>query len=646
MPLLPEAVARIGRRSRRRAAAALFAVAAYALLPAAAVGAGLAELSPGLVADLSSKSPDAAYTALVHFNAGSGAERIALVEGFGFRVVAELRAIDVLVVSGRLGRLSSLASHPWVSYIEDNAQLQYYGSTALWASRVGVVRSAAGGGPYRDAGGNILDGNGLAVAIVDSGVDATHPDLAHRVVTNWKAALGEDLGPGSHTDHSSGHGTHVSGIVAGDGTASRGTFRGVAPGAKLHVFSSGEALSVAFAVISLEEIYDNYSAYSPPIRVVNNSWGNPAGSKYSPGGAVERLVKKLVQDKGVTVVFAAGNSGGNGNGDATSGYCKDPTPGVICVANYDDNETGDRDFALDGSSSRGKNDQPDTYPDISAPGAFITSTFMPTSGALYGSFVFPDPAWQPYYGDAGGTSMAAPHLSGIVAMLLQAKPTLTPAEVEDILVDSAHKFTAGAPYVPDPQNPDGTTSFDKGAGLVDAPAALADARVKVAGQNAASPTLLASGDGGDYPVWGAADIVSVTASPSAGGITYSVGIRAADDRPPVNVGLRVTANVDGRARRTTVNLTPAGQVVPLAAESPSDNPETAEASWATRNGNTVTFFVSYHELGDPAPGSPAHNAFASTFIGAIQDVAPSPMPPSTGLDVFLRPLYGPAFTVN
>ena len=79
------------------------------------------------------------------------------------------------------------------------------------------------------------------------------------------------------------------------------------------------------------------------------------------------------------------------------------------------------------------------------------------------------------YATLSGTSMAAPHIAGIVAQMLQANPNLTPAQVEDILEDTARPITTGAAYHADPANPTTGTSFDKGHGLVDAEAAVAEA---------------------------------------------------------------------------------------------------------------------------------------------------------------------------
>jgi serine protease AprX len=156
------------------------------------------------------------------------------------------------------------------------------------------------------------------------------------------------------------------------------------------------------------------------------------------------------------------------------------------VASTYDRDAGDRNGPVSSFSSRGKADitttpgdeaDPATWPDISAPGQFIVSTCrytLPVCWAHAGQVADPPNA----YSELSGTSMAAPHISGIVAQLYQVKPGLTPAQVEDFLEDSAYKFSFDqadnfdASYTADPFNPDDTSSFDKGHGIVDVVAAV------------------------------------------------------------------------------------------------------------------------------------------------------------------------------
>jgi uncharacterized membrane protein YgcG len=153
----------------------------------------------------------------------------------------------------------------------------------------------------------------------------------------------------------------------------------------------------------------------------------------------------------------------------------DPTGGVMMVGSYNDKGIGDRDAVMSTFSSRGKAGDPTTYPDLSAPGDRITSACRPYLTICSTGFA---PMNGPAVTDIGtfntisGTSMAAPYVAGVVAQLFQANPSLTPAQVELILEDTAHQFESGAGYEADPRNGGSLTSFDKGHGLVDVAATL------------------------------------------------------------------------------------------------------------------------------------------------------------------------------
>jgi serine protease AprX len=206
----------------------------------------------------------------------------------------------------------------------------------------------------------------------------------------------------------------------------------------------------------------------PPIKVTNNSYGS--SSDFDPESATVKLQQALA-DEGVVTVWAAGNSGGDGSSSTTNPPGQDPTPGIISVASYDDQDTGTRDGEVSSFSSRGAEEEPSTWPDISAPGTDITSACRPYLVICATGL---DPRNGPGLLDIGtfntisGTSMAAPHVAGAVAQLFQADPDATPADIEDALKSSAHQFADGADYA----DVDGyTTSFDKGTGLVDVVAA-------------------------------------------------------------------------------------------------------------------------------------------------------------------------------
>ncbi len=411
----------------------------------------------------------------------------------GALVGTPYRVIKVFVAYGRSDVFERLSRSTAIEYLEANRRLSYSTDSSHTATQGQQVLDGAVTLPD----GTRIDGRGVGVAVVDSGVDGTHPDLHDRMGGNVKMVCSapvpvgfgptggftECLGPktavslpDTDTTSAGGHGTHVAGTIAGTGAASEAKYHGAAPGATLYGVSSGEALLVENALDGLAWVLANHDKVTPAIKVVNNSWGS-GHAKYEPATspfykATWKLQEALVA-AGVTVVFAAGNGGGNGSVARTSAQCVNPTPGIICVANFDDHDRGTRDGVIAPSSSRGASSDPATWPDLSAPGTNIVATCrltLPVCNAHLGMVLDPPNT----YSRLSGTSMAAPHVAGIAAQLLQANPALAPAQVEDVLEDTAYKFTFGSAYgvLADPFNGDDSSSFDKGHGLVDVIAAL------------------------------------------------------------------------------------------------------------------------------------------------------------------------------
>jgi serine protease AprX len=680
--------------------------------PAAAVTApSLAPVSPALskaIATLPAMTP---YGAYVNVRGGSAADRAQLLTDHGLNVVKDFPSVGVVYGTGALGAIVTLRRAPSVSYVSTDSVLKALDDSSGWATRVEQVQRAVGNGPYRDASGHIIDGAGIGVAVVDSGIDGTHPDLASRVVRNTKFKCTTPVlqnttthlcfGPVvkqelPNTDPSSGHGSHIAGIVAGDGTASKGTFHGVAPGASLYGYSVGDGDSIwNFDVAAAyQDILDTNAAgtNTPRIRIATNSWGNAAGSAYDPNDVVSLLVKQLISN-GVTVLFAAGNgdttnNGGTGSDDRLSSTAKDPTPGVITVANYDDAGTGTRNGLLDPSSSRGHIGVPTEYPDLSAPGSSITSTCMPTQAICATGAFF---EWEPYYQVLSGTSMATPHVAGIVALLLEARPSLTPAAIENLLQDTAYKFGSASTYEPDPQNPGGTTSFDKGAGLADAQAALDalgvahDGGESTQGQpqvaisspadgatnNGTTPLsvtgtasdgyvaprpfvtqVVASGDGGDLPspLPGVADVTGLSVIETPTGMRYSVSVRDLSDAGPLGGDWVVRQTLAGQAYATEV-LWDGTAASPSTSTSAAFNNAPATAIAADLATNTVSFTVPFASLGNPGPMSAAIKVFVQSYQQLSVDLTPggvlvtSTPEPEYGAYGIRRPsLAGPPIT--
>lgn len=514
-------------------------------LPAAAHTSGSAVKEPALPvlnSDLATTVASAAPTERlgVYVHARSLRAASAAIRSVGAPLLGYLRSIDVGLTIASPAEVRRLAVARGVSYVEPARKLQLDLATARKATRadeevahpITVTSSTPSTKPGCDKGRasrpecqptitttsyGPFDGSGHTVAIVDTGIDGTHPMFqlpnngGSKVIRNFKVAcvdsqvvygldtevcptvpVGDELfvdmtANGNNTDQMSGggHGTHVAGIAAGVEVNPFGTkFSGVAPGARLMGFSVAAADPFYGPNAALDWIARHHNDpceegdaphACPPITVVNNSYGPSGGGTYDERDSAVQLERRLVAE-GVVMVWAAGNDGGDGSEDLTNPPAKDPTPGVISVANYDDADSGTREGGLAGSSSRGKKDGDDpkapnrdhrnSYPDVSAPGTSITSACRQTLECA------PE-ASDPNYGTISGTSMASPHVVGAVAIVQQALDRAgvaqkdQPAMVEKILEDTAHKFTFGAPYEPDPNNPDSTTSYDKGHGLID-----------------------------------------------------------------------------------------------------------------------------------------------------------------------------------
>jgi serine protease AprX len=318
---------------------------------------------------------------------------------------------------------------------------------------------AMGAGALRAMG---FTGKGVTVGVVDSGCDASHPDLGDHVVHNVKLysaeyanippdasnriVIANETGPYQNTDIAGGHGTHVAGIIAADSTTDpAGTRFGVAPDASLVCYSIGEVLFTTAVVTAYDHMLDQPDLWG--IDVVNNSWGN-SFRQFDPRDPVA-VVTRAVADQGVVVVFASGNSGSENAEMSLNPFSE--APWVVSVA------AGSLDHRRGDFSSNGlvyDNSQPTQigggghtwwtgdrigvyHPDVTAPGVDISST-CDTAGSVIG------PCPPPDYGQAvaSGTSMAAPHIAGAAAVLLQANPALTPDQLRSALQSTATPVAA------------------------------------------------------------------------------------------------------------------------------------------------------------------------------------------------------------
>jgi serine protease AprX len=370
--------------------------------------------------------PDDNIGVVVQFKDGPNENDNSFMNAIGLTVHRTYTAIPGVFATGPKEAVVRLASWPRTHWMEYNEQMQLLmdGTTTI-VNATKVWNTA----PMDITGrmGQPIDGTGVTVALVDTGIDAGHPDLDYKekVIINLKSDLNGSFSEAEDADSGSGHGTHCAGTIGGNGDASAEARRGVAPGARIIGISTGEHF-LQNVVGALDWVYQHSKPYNNPynIRVVSNSWGSGAG-EYSPNDAVTVEANKMIYENDVNVIFAAGNSGGTGTDIQTSTYGN--TPGIIEVAAALHDGGGLASF-----SSRGEADKNQTWPNVAAPGYHIWATEARlTQITAETSLLTPADRKDAYYMSISGTSMATPHVSGAVALLWQACPHLRVTNVSE-----------------------------------------------------------------------------------------------------------------------------------------------------------------------------------------------------------------------
>ncbi|MDQ7907112.1 S8 family serine peptidase [Phytohabitans sp. ZYX-F-186] len=251
------------------------------------------------------------------------------------------------------------------------------------------------------------DGSGVDVAVLDTGVDAAHPDLAGKVVEQRNFSDATDA-----TDHF-GHGTHVAATIAGTGAASGGSRKGVAPGADL---LAGKVLNDAGVGYDSWIIAGMEWAVAQGAEVVNLSLGGDATDGTDP---LSEAVNRLTAEHGTLFVVAAGNTGQSLDVGTPAAATAALAVGAV-----------DRDESLAYFSSRGPRLGDEAVkPEITAPGVGIVAARAAGTGL--------DTPVDDNYTAASGTSMATPHVAGAAALLAQARPGWQAAQLKDALVSTA-----------------------------------------------------------------------------------------------------------------------------------------------------------------------------------------------------------------
>lgn len=271
----------------------------------------------------------------------------------------------------------------------------------------------------RDASNRYVTGTGMVVAVIDTGVDYTHPDLGGAMGPSYKVIGGYDfVNKDSDPMDDNGHGTHCAGIVA-----AAGVMTGVAPDARILAYKSLDAsgqglMSNVIAAMDRAMDPNQDGDLSDRADVISMSLGGQGDVTDLVCVAVENAVAA-----GIVVVVAAGNSGPSLGTVGAPGIA----PEAVTVGAIDKSD------ALAQFSSRGTIPSLSMKPEISAPGVSIISTVP------YGGTSMSSPTG--YY-SASGTSMATPHVAGGAALLLQLHPTWTPAQVKSALVTGAYDLDA------------------------------------------------------------------------------------------------------------------------------------------------------------------------------------------------------------
>ncbi|MCX5316530.1 S8 family serine peptidase [Streptomyces sp. NBC_00154] len=273
------------------------------------------------------------------------------------------------------------------------------------------------GAPEVWAGGDT--GQSVDVAVLDTGIDAAHPDFAGRIVATESFVPGQDV-----TDRQ-GHGTHVASTVAGTGAASGGKEKGVAPGAGLHigkVLDNDGSGQDSWILAGME-----WAARDQHAKVVSMSLGGGPTDGTDP---LSQAVNRLSEETGTLFVIAAGNSGpeaysvsapGAADAALTVGAVNGPGKGVDQLASF---------------SSRGPRVGDNAIkPDLTAPGVNVLAARSQYAAEGEGA-----------YQTMSGTSMATPHVAGAAALLAAKHPDWTGQQLKDALVSTTASTQRFSPF--------------------------------------------------------------------------------------------------------------------------------------------------------------------------------------------------------
>lgn len=463
----------------------LFVVLWLALLSATPALAGHRRLSPELndkldklQAPLQSQTSASLVEVIIQFKPGAKLDRgIGKVTGAGGQHKNRLDVINGGVFHVPASLLPTLAEDPDVMYISPNRR-------TIKLSPDDYILDASHTNQVQQLG---YSGAGIGVAVIDSGVEAGHPDLSNSFTGQSRVVYSESFISGLDASDQYGHGTAVAGLVAGNGSASGQWMRGVAPKASivnLRVLDANGAGTDSAVISAIQRAIQLKNTYN--IRIINLSLGRGIMESYS----LDPLCQAVEQawKAGIIVVVAAGNYGRD-NSMNTNGYATITAPGndpyVITVGATNTHATDTTaDDTVTTYSSKGPTLLDHVIkPDLVAPGNRVVS-LLATGSTLdtnYPGNRLPPSAYRSYsstyyYSFISGTSMATPIVSGSAALMLEYIPSLTPDQVKARMMKTASKLY---PSYSTAVSSNGTTYnmqydiFTVGAGYLNTYAAMA-----------------------------------------------------------------------------------------------------------------------------------------------------------------------------
>jgi serine protease AprX len=391
--------------------------------------------------------------------------QVTAVSALGIRTGVRMANFPIIAVNATPAQITQMMRWDSLRSIYWNAPVNLY----LNQTRplIGVTRLRQDAEITRRNGGIPVSGKGVTIAINDTGVDGTHQDLQYDPVnpaagktiqnviinpndrdglvlrTDATGNVVEGILPPSYienvitSDTNGAHGTHVASIAAGSGLASGGLYQGIAPGSSILGLGSGGGLFILGQIEAFDYAFTNQFRYN--VRVVNCSWGNSAVAT-DPDHPINVASRKLYELAHIVVVFASGNDGAAGPNSQNRWAS---VPWVLSTG------ASDKRGRIANFSSRGIFGDPLIHPTILAPGTggpttegFTSAVIAArsrnntTANGLDADAEIP-PAFLPNYTQISGTSMAAPHLAGVVANVLSANPSLLPEDVRTILERTA-----------------------------------------------------------------------------------------------------------------------------------------------------------------------------------------------------------------